>query len=306
MSALRKSTLTSTWFRSILLIATFFLLAFLFVSPAVRYAEEAAIRDSNRAPNSPIAEMKLDELIKAEHQKAIDEIKLRLEHQDSWYHYKFLILGGVLAIFLGQTGLSRERNSAPVDRYRKLKRILTADSNYAILVIACVIALVIDMHIRSNMFGMQTIGLWIANYVEPSYPLSGYYPWEQFLRNPNSPSLHLDSLYKLSFTIHLHFLTSIIYLIYAIVLQQICLTFNIRDGLGRKQIIIFGSLLVHLSLLAFVFVAHAVPSAYKMNLIPFGLWESGWKNVGYYIIPWLLIIIFNIPYLLLIRNTESK
>src|SRR5215213_1938333 len=185
MPTLGRATLSSITFRSMVLIFFFLTLALLFVSPPVKYTQEAQDRNKDKPENCPAPGLKLTELIQIEHQKAIDEIKIRLEQQDSWYHYKFLILGGVLAIFLGQTGFARDRSYTSSDDDRRLKKILTADSNYAILVLACIISLIIDMHIRSNMFGMQTIGLWIASYVEGLYPTNGYYPWEQFIRNRN-------------------------------------------------------------------------------------------------------------------------
>jgi hypothetical protein len=300
-----SSVWSKIWFRSALLIVIFFFLALFFVSPGVRYSQQdASLRTPVRIVVSP-SDPKTDELIKIEHQKAIEEIKLRLEMQDSWYHYKFIIIGGIFALFLGQTGLSIGRSTATAKKSTKrFNDILTAGSNYSILVLAVVIALAIDMHIRNGMFGVQTIGLWIAYYVEPSYPVTVYFPWEQFLRQLNSPSIHLDSLYKLGFSLHLHFLTIAVYLVYVIVLQQICLTSNRRVRDGQKPIVIFGFLLVHLAALGFVFVAHAIPGAYAMNLIPFTRWASGWWNVGYYLIPWFFLVAVNLPYLLFLRNRK--
>lgn len=308
---LLKSILRSVAFRAALLIIAFFLLALLFVSPPIRYSNTTTDRTF---PDSIDKDEPSTQFIAAEYQKAIDEIKFRLEQQDSWYHYKFIFIGGLLALFLGQTGLlsglfkGRPSASANAD-YSRIKNILTADSNYAVMVLACVLALIVDMHLRNHMFSMQTLGLWIANYVEPSYfpkhPGNGFYPWEQFIRNPHSSSLHLDSLYRLAFSTHLHFMTTIIYLLYLTVFQQICLTFNKIGGRMRKQIILLGFVFVHLSVLAFIFVAHAVPSTYEMLLIPFNRWANGWISLSYYIIPWLVLVALNLPYLLFIRIRKT-
>src|SRR5947207_1532923 len=180
-----KNILSNTWVRCALLMITFLILAFFFVSPGLDYySQDATYRDlkrplSGEPPSGyksederqqavarlPASDSRTDQLMKDEHQKAVDEIKLRLEQQDSWYHYKFLIIGGMFAVFLGQTGLNfGRRPHSPSAHPKRFNDILTAASNYSILTLAVVIALAIDMHIRNNMFGMQTIGLWIAHY----------------------------------------------------------------------------------------------------------------------------------------------
>src|SRR5512147_1130513 len=40
------------------------------------------------------------ELAKMEHQKAIDEINLRIEHVDAWFNNKFFLVGALFAGFL--------------------------------------------------------------------------------------------------------------------------------------------------------------------------------------------------------------
>ena len=296
--------LKQAWFRVATLLISFFFLSLLFVSPPIKYSvTPSPATDGNAvAKDSPLMSM-----ITTEHEKAINEIEFRLAQQDSWYHYKFIFIGALLALFLGQTELLRGRG---VDLSRdRLKRLLTADSNYAVVALACVLALIVDMHIRNHMFAMQTLGLWIAHYVEPSLNvtnLTGFYPWEQFIRNPNSPSMHLDSLYRLAFSTHLHFMTTIIYLLYLTVLQQICLSFRKSGRIGRRHFVLFGFVFVHLSMLAFVFVAHAVPSRYEMALIPINEWKSGWVSVAYYLIPWLVIVSLNVPFLMLLRTQRAE
>src|SRR6185295_277299 len=135
-----------------------------------------------------------------------------------------------------------------------------------------------------------TIGLWIANYVEPAYASTTVFPWEQFLREAHSPNIRIDSLYRLGFSFQLHFMTIAVYLLYVILLQQICLAWNRRTSEVTKHVVVFGFILVHLTAVAFVFVAHAVPGRYTMNLIPFESWKAGWENVGYYLLPLVFLI----------------
>lgn len=376
----QESIRRKLWFRSVLFLLTFCSLALFFVSPGIKYSEEASDRDSERTirvPSSdsaaagkpvaepgipdtvtpttsggsdkkskaplmleelrpcdpktketaskkescekqqkayeearkklPASEERTDDLIRLEYMKGVDEIKLRLEQWDSWYHYKFIVIGGMFALFLGQTGLTiGVRSQSEAKPRKRFKETIAGASAYAMLALAVVISLVIDMHIRNNMFAIQTIGLWIANYVEPSYASTTAFPWEQFLREAHSPSIRIDSLYRIGFSFHLHFMTIAVYLLYVIVLQQICLSWNKRTSPATKHIVVFGFLLVHLTALAFVFVAHAVPGRYAMNLIPSERWETGWQNVGYYILPLIFLIALNLPYLLLGRSRSEK
>lgn len=301
-----QTILSRLWLRAVIITLAFIFLTLLFVSPPIRYAADASKRSFTPFNEATSKDSPTRELITLEHAKAVDEIKFRLTQQDSWYHYKFIFIGALLALFLGQTGLfkGREEDNSHIS-YTRLKYLLTADSNHSVIALACVLALIVDMHIRNHMFSMQTLGLWIANYVEPAYlplhPPGGFYPWEQFIRRPDGPSTNLDSLYRLAFSTHLHYMTKIIYLLYITVLQQVCLAYSRSGGRGRRQIVLFGFMFVHLSALAFVFVAHAVPSTYEMSLIPLGRWANGWESMAYYLIPWLALVALNVPYLLLLR-----
>jgi hypothetical protein len=244
-------------------------------------------------------------MLEVEHQKVVDEIKLRLEQQDSWFHYKFILIGGVIAIFLGQLGFKKVRvSSDDIKADKPLPDVLSTDSTYLVLALACVIALIIDMHIRSNIFGIQELGLWIRSYVEPSYLTprdqeSGFRFWEEFLRIDNPPGQHLDNRYRLASSIHLHFMTSVIYLIYVIALQQLCIARQSWEW--RKQIVLAGFLFVHVAILIFAFVAHTVPLALEMKITPFEIWSTGWQTPAYYLIPLFFLITINLPYLLLFR-----
>src|SRR5712671_1195798 len=79
------------------------------------------------------------DLIKTEHQKAIDEIKLRIEIEDNWYHYKFLLVGGLALFVLGFPTVGPMLGIAP-----STSRELLSCTVWAV---ACVIALAIDIHV---------------------------------------------------------------------------------------------------------------------------------------------------------------
>jgi hypothetical protein len=331
-----KADFEKTWMRIVCLILTFLCLAFMFVSPAIDYAEGATkrLKIDRQTDISSNAVTKDDglkwkdglkseddlskkDLIGIEFKKAIDEITQRLEEQNSWYHYKFILIGGLFALFLGQSGLLTGNilltSAPPATRVarRNVADVLTSTSNYSILALAVVIALGLDMHIRNNMFGNQTLGLWIANYVEPAYPADAtFVPWETFLRKVNAPHIHFDAAYRFGFSVQLHFMTIAAYLVYIIVFQQICITLNKRRSEvqkeRQKEILLFGFLLVHLSALAFIFITHAVSSTFRMNLIPFGYYANGWVNFVYFLTPLGGLLFLSTPYLLFLRNKKTN
>jgi hypothetical protein len=318
---LNPNKLSNISVRAALLVAVFFCLAFLFVSPAVRYAQDSGARDADyrkqaqgqqgkQLNNTSSNALKTEDLIRVEFQKAIDEIKLRLEEQNSWYHYKFLLIGGIFALFLGHSAvLMGGVSPASVKPAGKnFADVITSTSNYSILALTVVIAFALDMHIRNNMFGNQTIGLWIANYVEPSYPYDpGFFPWETFLRKANNPRIPFDSAYKLGFSVQLHFMTIAAYLVYTIVFHQVCInvskqpTKTQHEMIVKNQIVIFGFVLVHLAVFAFVFVTRAVPGTYEMNLIPLSRFANGWTTIVYYMLPLVCLLLLNMPFVRLLR-----
>jgi hypothetical protein len=311
MHILKPDKLKKMWLRILVLFATFLFLTLIFASPSVRYTDKTE-RDFSHPPDKWG-----QELIKTELGKANDEIKFRIEQQESWYHYKFIFIGGMVALFLGQTGFLKGRSSNSRQSHQRLKDIITAESTYSILALACVLALIVDMHIRNNMISIQRLGLWIANYVEPAYvdkklaQASGFYPWEQFIRpEAPTPSLQLDTLSSIAFSLHLHFMTTFIFLLYLIIFHQLCLKtadeVKSDAAAGRKQLVFGGFVIVLLSILAFIFVAHAVPSQYEMRLIPSNLWVNGLESTVYYTMPWIFILLLNLPYLLILLGDSPE
>jgi len=299
------------------LVGTFFLLAFFFVNPPVRliddltkYAKKYAEKpkDSSFIPLDKSTQDFLD----VEHRKIIDEIKLRIEEQDSWFHYKFILIGGMVALFMGQLGFGKKESSTSDKASKSLKDIVTGESTYAILALSCVVALIIDMHIRMHNYDIQQLGLWIANFVEPSYVTpkdiaAGFRPWEQFLRTDDPAGMHLDNLHAFAYSFHLHFVSIFIYLLYAVVLQEVCLGFADNEKSSRqKMIVITGFVFVQSSALAFTFIAHAVPGSVTMKLLPFNYMANGWVSTAYYLVPLFFIVMLHLPYLLLIRKSAPN
>jgi hypothetical protein len=184
-----------------------------------------------------------------------------------------------------------------------MEGLLHSNATCIVLALAVVVAATIDIHIRSGVTIMNQLGLWIAHHVEPAFLSftvngSGFVPWENFIRqgSPLNASLQLDDLYRFTFWPHLHFLTFVIYLLYLVVLQTICLESPERPGWST----LVGFVLVHTSLFAFAWAAHAAPSAFKFKPIPFiDWWSWGWTPPLLYLIPTVVLVGASLPYLLL-------
>jgi hypothetical protein len=170
------------------------------------------------------------------------------------------------------------------------------------LTLICVVAFVIDMHIRSNINGIQHLGQWISNYVEPAYLKaatntadSGFIPWETFIRLPKGTT---STIYTISFSIQLHYMTMISYILFLMVFQNVSLRSKRNK---RQQVAVIGFVLVHLSLLAFILVAHTVRDTFNVGcfpLIPLRVCSlNGTQGSTYYIIAWVFLLILNLPYL---------
>lgn len=271
------------------------------------------------------------ELIRLELQKANDEIKLRIEQEDTWFHYKFLLVGVLLAAFLGYLGfgdgrLFGESNRGTPQKERspkeRLDEILDSRATCSVLVMALVVALTIDMHVRNNAIVIQQLALWIANQVEPAFlqtafssqATGAFLPWEQFLRVEfPAAGMHRDDLYGFAFYPHLHFLTWVLYMFYLGSFQKLSLAHgrllkpNESARLQQPWITIAGFVLVHLSFAAFAWIGHYVPGALELKILPWReSWKSGSNAAIYYLIPWALLVILNVPYLILLFFQEHE
>jgi len=277
-----------------------------------------------------------------ENKKAVEEIKNRDLEEDSWFHNKFILVGGLLAATMGYIGFGvpggpQSPQESPGERLTTLSK---SQSTAVILALATVLALGVDMHVRGNTCETDQLGLWIRYYVEPvafhAKPepdvsesfLKNVRGWEEFLREsvPPSPTaqpkkksvnwessegagLHSDELQSLFYDPHIHFLTVFVYVLYLAVFQ----TFACRRGTGSASdehiipTICFA--VVQVSFFAFAWIAHSAPQMFKIKVLPFSLaYEAGYLVPLHYLVPCLALVIPNIPYLCLLspKWTQSS
>lgn len=297
--------------RAAFLVATFVVLSLLFLSPSIRLTDKLQEYAKSEGRNS--LDRSTMQYLEVENQKVIEEIKLRTEAQDSWFHYKFILTGGMVALLLGQIGLGhfgsdRKEQPAGGKSRRWVKDFFSSEAAYLILALSCVVGFIIDMHLRSQHYANQRLGLWLAYYVEPSFVTAkdmglGFRPWEQLLRA--SDSAYLDNLYRLFYSLHLHYMTVFIYLLYSLLLQGVCLGFEHNEkNEGQRLAVMAGFIFVLLSAFAFTLVAHTIPGIFVMHLIPFEMYENGLWSMLYYLIPVPFLVALHLPYLLLVRNSR--
>ena|ERR1700674_4139432 len=244
--------------------------------------------------HSPIASGALD-FVKAEYEKAVEEIRFRIEIEDNWYHYKFLLIGGLVVFLLGWGRARRDPSNDP-------SKLLDSEINCSICAVACVIALAIDIHIRNNTIVTQQLGLWIANYVEPAFlqtpfPLknpTGFVPYEQFLRIqlPGITGMHADELYSFAFWPHLHFLTWVVYILYVWLFHR---ALRLNSSTRRKAFLFAGFALVGISFAAFTWVAHSGPEYLEFKIVPWvNWWQKGWVCSSLYLLIWCCMMLVNL------------
>jgi len=243
------------------------------------------------------------DLLKIEMQKAVDEIKLRIEEEDTWFHYKLVLAGALFVAFMqylkvtGDTGNSNKRD---------LDLILTSPEVSSVLALACIIALAVDIHIRNNIVVIQQMALWITHYAEPAFLQAqftgkavGFLPWEQFLRiTDHGAGMHSDDLYGFVFYPHLHFLTWLLYVSYLGTYYRV----NMYNS-SSLPFVLIGFSLVHITLAMLAWVGHAAPSVFEFRLIPYrDSWLGGPRNSAVYLIPTTLIAALNLGYAWLLRK----
>jgi hypothetical protein len=221
--------------------------------------------------------LKENKLREWEVQKAFSEIQARIGYIDTWYHYKFVLVGGVMLAFI--TGY---RDSLKGSLHQTVKSPAVG----LLLASSCIIAFAADIHIRIEGAMTGMLGRWISEYVEPTRASSEPLYWETFLRTDQA--LHTSLITQFTFAPHLHFLTWPLYISFIWVFQEIA-----QEGRTENTSLIKGSfILVQTSLLIFVLVAHSTPLAY-------GLWVLDYPPgfaLASFLFLYFLIVALSTPY----------
>jgi len=285
--------------KAVLVLVTSLCMAFMFSVRPVRMAPALTIYGQSAA-TSTHTQQQLD-FIKAENQKAIDEIKLHIQMQNDWFHYKFILVGAVIAFFLNayKTRLEKDPSFQLID-------LLNTDFWCMVLALASLVSIAIDMHVRDSIVVVQQLGLWITYYAEPALlqspfsPSSSgkFLPWEQFLRQHDSGTsgMHRDDLYGFAFYPHLHFITWVLCISYFLILLNFWRRESKTGPVQQQSFAMGGYLLVQSALLVFTWLAHAGPSALEFKVNPISdHWVQGDIAPVYFLPYWAVVAILNFP-----------
>jgi hypothetical protein len=232
-------------------------------------------------------------IFEEEIKKVNEEIKMRIDQEDHWYDYKFLIVGGLLAAFIGKFAIGDKGDKTPEEQLRGL---LGSNATCLAMALACVLAFAVDIHVRHNMTVTNQLGNWLAYYAEPALQHSCFqhsvetHPfllWENFLRT--SGGMHVSTLYSFTFWPHLHFLTGVVYLIYLAILHYV-----MESAEPKEKLLAFaGFVLVHGSIGVFAWAAHSAPESFEFTLPLTNRPLSGWCAPALYLLPVLALALLN-------------
>jgi hypothetical protein len=209
-------------------------------------------------------------------EKVYKEIQARFGETNDWLFRKFTLAGGLLAAFLFRLWwpfLSPTATEWTFERRQNqaitlLSDFLQSSPSCAILGLACIVSLFVDIQIRRSSIVINELGVWVADYgattlvgsVDPHRRSSHFYSWEEFIRDkppdekssgeksPGGQGMHQSFATAIQIG-NLASITGILFIFYHVVFQEIC-----RQGLDWFNRLIYW--LVVLVLLAFVTAAH--------------------------------------------------
>ena len=264
----------------IMIFAVCFLLSIIYISPVMNLKE-------NVPPEPPLIPSMTDNkgltvqgrLIMAEHQKVVDEIKQRIQNESKWFELKFYFVGAILLGFFARA-VFRNNDSGNNDKgvgrdVQTVLEMLKSPVTLAVLSLAFIVALSIDLHIHSNRMMIVQAGTWLSEYVEPAF-LNNYNAhdqrnfvgWEQFLRIAHSH--HTDFLYRLTYWAYGDFLTVILYALVLFVLVQSrklppVWVAEEKTNIDLRWFRQFVFWLLHIAILFFAFSIHYQPKIFEYN-----------------------------------------
>jgi hypothetical protein len=209
--------------RVLSLCGTVLLLWYLLVVPALDLKVKPPPAAAVSAEQRKLAEFDLEK-------KVYPEIQARILETNEWLFRKFTLAGGLLTGFLLQVWL-RLRSKKPGEHTHDetvenvLFEFLRSPATSAVLGLACMVSLFIDLHMRSSILSIQQLGLWAAKYADVAVggDPKGFPLWEQFIRmeQPNA-GMH-QSLINALQAENLAVVTIIIFVFYHWTFQEVCL-----------------------------------------------------------------------------------
>jgi|688.fasta_scaffold209026_2 hypothetical protein len=191
--------------------------------------------------------------------KANTEIQSRLIQETEWFKIKYLYVGVLLLGFLINTYFKGDSIS-PEDVN---KRFMMASDSYVtsfILSCATIVAISIDMQIRSGRIVINQLGSWIYYYVEPILFGADELGWEGFLRLDGG--YHANAIYNMTFWPNVYYLSIGLYILYLVVTRRALA----KEDLHHTTWL--GFWMLHSTLLIAALSSHVIPFIFSVNPHP--------------------------------------
>jgi hypothetical protein len=224
--------------------------------------------------------------------KANTEIQNRLNQEVEWFKLKYLYVGVMLLGFLINTYFKHNEQESSSVVFRFQEAVVSPVTSF-ILSLTVVVAISIDMQIRSGRIVINQLGTWIHRYAEPvllgakngGLWSEGGMGWEHFLRLEGG--YHANTLYAMLFWTNIYYLSISLYVLYLGVTRK-----ALAEGQRKKQhslvsIIIFGFWILHITILVATLSNHIIPFTFVVTLFPV---LTGWFPIPYVHPGWLIIV----------------
>lgn len=245
------------------------------------------------------------QLLLEEHQKAVAEIRQRIDQGDAWFYRKMVIVGALLTVF-GAALLRFSSKAGPEAVEEVFDCLSRSNATCAVLALAMAIAVSIDIHTRISDSAVHQIALWIRHYAEPTlFGEKQQFGYETYLRlkEPGREGQHVDTLMTFVLRPYGYFLTWSVYLLYLTCFYKVCCRagrkavehMEVPLSGTQQRLTLAGFLLVHFCLGAYGVVAHSAPPAYDLHI-----WRDAWTLNGrecglWFFAPFLALVALHSP-----------
>lgn len=210
---------------------------YLFIAPSLKLNEE---HQHKQLPKEKLTKEQVDLALLDLDKKVYPEIQLRIQAREEWLVRKLTLAGGLLAALLlyiwKPFGGERVEGGTPEAKRRQLEvelaAFLTSRPICAVLGLACVVSLFMDIHVRRSLLVIHQLGTWAAEYAAPaiSRHQEGFPGWEPFIRGraPGHEGMHFSLIDAIQ-TGDLGVMTLVLLAIYHWIFQDVSLRSNDRS-----------------------------------------------------------------------------
>jgi hypothetical protein len=258
-------------------------------SLALKNGPRNELQERLRQPDKAVQELAKIDLEK----KVYPEILDRLTNVNEWLIRKIVFAGALLGAFLLQVWWPFwSKGEVPIERRKEqvadiFYDLLKSPQVCAVLGVACIVSLFMDMHISRSLLVVQQLGVWAAEYADRVLggeiiggEIKGFPGWEQFIRMPNPTGMHQSKVDAFQ-SGNLGIMTLVLFTYYHWTFQAVC-----RQKLDEFNRLTYRLFIV--TLLVFVLGSHLTSGNLEFRSYGLGpLFSNFWS----YLIAWFIFSI---------------